>query len=125
MTNEHPSLKNVRKVSWLMDSCIRLPGGFRIGLDGLIGLVPGIGDAVGALFTLGVFASALHHKAPLSTLVKIALNMLVDLTLGAIPVVGDVFDFFFKSNKRSLALLERHLLNVTPSASDEGSFKQP
>lgn len=98
------------QLSWLLDSSIRLPGGFRIGLDGLIGLIPGVGDVVGGALSAWVFYQANKQGAPKSIQLRMIFNILIDTLLGAIPVVGDLFDFMWKANNRNLALLERYQL---------------
>lgn len=97
------------RLAWLMDSSVRLPGGHRIGLDGLIGLVPGIGDAIGVAVSLYIVARA--HRLGLSrgTLARMLLNIGTEGLVGTVPVIGDVFDFAFKANQRNLALLRRKL----------------
>lgn len=92
----------------LLDSSIRLPGGFRIGIDALIGLVPGIGDAAGVLISAYIVARAARLGVPRGVLLRMILNVLIDGLVGAIPVAGDVFDAVWKSNARNLRLLERH-----------------
>ena len=93
-------------LSRLMDQSIRLPGGFRIGLDGIIGLIPGVGDAATGLVSL--WLEAHRQGLPKNALFRMCGNILVDTTLGAIPVVGDVFDFFWKSNVRNLRIIDKH-----------------
>lgn len=93
----------------LLDSAIRLPGGFRIGLDGIVGLVPGIGDALGALMSGYLIYGASRLEIPRSVIVKMILNTLLETIVGAIPVFGDVFDFVFKANDRNARLMHAAL----------------
>lgn len=102
--------------SRLMDTSIRLPGGFRIGLDGIIGLVPGVGDAATGLVSLWLLSEARREGLPKSALVRMGGNILIDTTLGAVPVVGDLFDFFWKSNMRNLRIIEKHRLKMSANA---------
>jgi hypothetical protein len=105
-----PRLERLRRVARLLDSAIQLPGTqFRFGLDPLIGLVPGIGDAIGAIFSTMIVFQAARLGAPKSTLVRMMANVAVDTLVGEIPLVGDLFDFGWKSNTRNIALLEQHL----------------
>ena len=97
-----------RLARWL-DSSIRLPGGLRIGVDGLIGLIPGFGDVAGALLSLYVVGRASVLGLPRSVLARMVLNIAVDSVGGAVPVLGDLFDFAFKSNQRNIALLRRSM----------------
>jgi hypothetical protein len=75
----------------------------------LIGLIPGIGDAIGAILSTFIIFHAARSGAPKSTLVRMMANVGLDTMVGAIPLVGDLFDVGWKSNTRNLALLEEHL----------------
>ncbi|GAA3537692.1 DUF4112 domain-containing protein [Zobellella aerophila] len=97
------------RLAWLLDSAIRLPGGFRIGLDGIIGLVPGVGDLVAAGLSSYIIAEAARMKLPGTLLARMGLNVLLELLVGSIPVIGDIFDFAFKANKRNVRLIEAYL----------------
>ncbi|HSG91470.1 MAG TPA: DUF4112 domain-containing protein [Pseudomonadales bacterium] len=99
------SLPRLRRLAWLMDSSIRLPGGYRIGVDGLVGLIPGIGDLLSAGVSTYLLLEAARLKLPVSVLLRMGLNMAVDLLLGAIPLFGDLFDFAFKANQRNVDLI--------------------
>lgn len=100
--------KRLRRLAWLLDNSIPLPGGYRIGLDGLIGLVPGIGDAAGALVSSYLVVEAGRLGASKALLFRMAFNVLLEAVIGAIPFAGDLFDFAFKANLRNLRLLEQH-----------------
>lgn len=103
-------LKRLERLARLMDSGIRLPViGYRIGWDGLIGLIPGAGDVITAGVSLFILIRAKRLGVGRSTLMRMAGNIAVDLVAGAIPVVGDLFDFAFKANIRNLRLLRRAL----------------
>ncbi len=89
---------------------MRVPGTrFEVGLDPLVGLVPGIGDAVGAGVATYIVFEAARFGAPWSVLLRMLLNVGIDALLGAFPVVGDLFDAAWKANIRNIGLLERHL----------------
>lgn len=103
-----PQPKQVHNLAHLLDSSVRLPGGFRIGLDGLLGLIPGVGDLIGGALSTWIFYQANRQGAPKSLQLRMILNILIDVILGAIPVVGDLFDFMWKANNRNLALLQRY-----------------
>ena len=93
----------------LLDSRFRIPGtGFRFGLDGLIGLVPGIGDFLGMVIGLAVLVEARRLRVPWVVLGRMAFNLWLDGVLGSIPVLGDAWDFWFKANRRNLRLLQQH-----------------
>lgn len=103
-------LRRLRRFAHWMDEGIRLPGiGLRVGLDPIIGLVPGIGDAAGAVLGAWILVEAARLRASRATLVRIVYNIAVDALSGTIPLLGDAFDVFWKTNLRNVALLERHV----------------
>ena len=96
----------VHRFGWLLDESIRLPGGFRIGLDGIVGLIPGIGDVIGLALSSVIVLDAGRRGVPPSILLRMAANVLSEMVIGSIPLIGDVFDFVWKANTRNLRLLE-------------------
>ena len=100
------SLKNLSRV---MDSSIRLPGGYRIGWDGIIGLIPGIGDLAGLGISLYIVSGAFRAGASLPTVVRMLFNVAIEAILGTIPIIGDIFDLTYKANNRNMALLQLQL----------------
>lgn len=109
----------LRSLAWLMDNSIPLPGGYRIGLDAIIGLVPGVGDAFAALISAYIINEARNIGAPRSVLFRMMSNVMIDTIFGAVPFAGDLFDAAYKSNTRNLALLARYQLD--PVGSRRGS----
>jgi hypothetical protein len=101
-------VQRLQRLARLWDSAIRLPGGIAIGIDPLIGLVPGVGDAVGALVSGYIVLEAARLGVPAVTLLRMLLNIAIDALIGSIPVAGDLFDFAWKSNLRNVALVEHH-----------------
>lgn len=93
----------------LLDSAIRLPGGFRIGLDGIVGLIPGIGDILGAGLSGYFIYAASRLGIPGSVVARMIINTLIETVIGAIPIIGDIFDFVFKANDRNARLLHAAL----------------
>ena len=89
-----------------MDRSISL-GGVRIGLDPLIGLVPGLGDMFSSLISTVIIVQAHRAGVPKATMIRMMVNVGVDTAVGAVPVVGDVFDFAWKANTRNLELYRR------------------
>lgn len=95
----------------MLDDRWRIPfTPWRVGLDGLLGLIPVVGDAAGLALSVWLMAQARRAGAPRWLLTRMAANMGLDATIGAIPVLGDWFDFAFKANRRNLRLLQRHLV---------------
>lgn len=98
-----------------MDTAIRIPGiGFRIGLDPIIGLVPGAGDLISTAFSAYIIYLAARFHLPGYVVRRMLFNIGLEAVVGAVPLVGDLFDAFYKSNIRNLALLEQHLQIVEP-----------
>lgn len=93
-----------------MDAGIRVPGtNLRFGLDPILGLIPGAGDAAGAVLAGWILVEAIRLGASRATVTRIAGNVALDAIVGAVPLVGDIFDFAWKANLRNVSLLERHL----------------
>jgi hypothetical protein len=100
------------RLAWLLDSSILIPGtNFRIGLEALIGLIPGIGDTVGVLLSSYILREAARLGVPKTTLIRMGLNVVVEGVLGMIPFAGDVFDAAYKANQRNVRLLNAYLDN--------------
>ncbi len=97
------------RVAWALDSVIPLPGGFKLGLDGLVGLIPVIGDGATALLSSYIIGEGIRIGAPKSVILKMLGNLLVDTLLGAIPVVGDLFDIANRANHKNVGLLQEYL----------------
>jgi hypothetical protein len=102
--------EKLNRLAWLMDNSFRIPGTqMRFGLDGLIGLIPGLGDAIGAIISSHILTQAAQMGAPKSLLLKMAFNIGLDAVLGIIPVIGDVSDFIWKANQRNVQLLNDYV----------------
>ena len=101
---------HVRTLARFLDEAVRIPGtGVRVGLDAIIGLVPGVGDVAGAALSGYVVLAAARLGAPPSVLLLMLFNVAVDAVIGSIPAIGDLFDVGWKANMRNAALLDRHL----------------
>jgi hypothetical protein len=119
-TREFRSLERLRALARLLDSAVQVPGtSIRFGLDPLIGLVPGIGDAIGAICSMVIIYHSARLGASRATLIRMMANVGIDTLIGEIPFLGDLFDVGWKSNTRNLALLEQHLQR--PAAARAGS----
>ena len=98
----------IERLEFLLEGVVRIPGlGRRIGLDAIIGLVPGVGDAATALMGLYLVWEAHNLGASRLTLARMLANVGIDAVIGSVPLAGDVFDIFFRSNSRNLKLLKR------------------
>lgn len=104
------SLQRLRKLSRLLDNAIAIPGtNFRIGLDPILGLIPGAGDFVGTALSAYIVFEAARQGLPKAALGKMVFNILLEGVVGSIPVLGDWFDFVWKANAKNMELLEMHL----------------
>lgn len=108
--NHHEEVARLETMADWLDSRFRIPGtNVRFGLDGIFGLIPGLGDGVLALPSAYLIMSAQRLGASKWLMARMAGNVGIDMVLGAIPLVGDLFDIGFKANRRNIALLRRHL----------------
>ncbi len=108
--DEQRRLERLRRVARMLDNAIPIPGTrYRIGLDPILGLLPGVGDAIGTAMAGYILVEAVRFGAPRGVLVRMLLNIGVDTAVGAVPGVGDLFDFVWKANAKNLALLHEHL----------------
>ena len=113
-------LDNARALARVLDTAIGIPGTrIRVGLDAILGLIPGAGDAVSAALSGYIILAAARAGASRPVLLRMVGNVVLDTLIGAVPVLGDLFDIAFRSNARNVALLERHA--VDPVAVDRGT----
>ena len=113
------TLKRIRKIATLLDSAIGIPGTkFRIGLDPILGLIPGGGD----LITAGISAYMIYLAASFGLkkeeIGKMIGNVALETILGSVPLAGDIFDAYFKANLRNLEILENHLAKSKVESQD-------
>ncbi|MEL6107119.1 MAG: DUF4112 domain-containing protein, partial [Planctomycetota bacterium] len=109
-------LARVRRMANLFDSRFALPGTrIRFGLDSLIGLLPGVGDLAGAAAGLWLIAEAAKLKVPKSVLARMCVNLGIDVAGGTLPIAGDIFDLFWRSNDRNAKLLQKHIASRFPN----------
>ncbi len=103
------TIAKMRGLAWMLDTSIPLPlpfaKNFRIGLDALIGIIPGIGDVMGAILSGLILREAWRMGAPLGTMAKMTGNVLIELVLGSPPIIGDAFDAAYKANVRNLRIM--------------------
>jgi Domain of unknown function (DUF4112) len=120
-TDEHishaPRLKRMRQLSRLLDSAIVIPGTKqRMGIDPILGLIPGGGDTVSAALSSYIIVEAALMGLPRSSLMRMVLNIALDTLVGSVPILGDVFDVFSKANLRNMQIIENHAKSPQPSA---------
>lgn len=122
------ALVEVETLAWLLDNSIPIPltGGRRLGLDAIVGLVPIVGDLVSGALGLVVVWRGSRMGLPRIVVARMLANSAIDLVVGAIPVLGDAFDLWFKANTRNLELMRRYLEEPASSTRNEwlviGSF---
>ena len=103
-------LARIKRLAWLVDGAFRFPGTrFRFGLNSIIGLVPGAGDAVLGVLSLYIIQQAHALGLPRHKLARMAGNVAVEVLGGSVPVLGDLFDMALKANIRNLRIIEDHL----------------
>jgi hypothetical protein len=112
--------KSLDRLGWLMDDLFRVPLlGWRFGLDALIGLIPAFGDTTTSLVSFYILASAVRYRVPKITLLRMGLNIGIDYLVGSLPVVGDLFDAWWKSNQMNVELLKQRA-TVSAAAARKG-----
>jgi len=114
-SEEHPPqlAPELQLLADWMDGVFRVPGvGWRFGLDAILGFVPGIGDTATSVTSLYILTAAHRYGVTRTTLLRMALNVVLDAVVGMIPLIGDVFDVYWKSNQRNVEILKRHMLAV-------------
>jgi Domain of unknown function (DUF4112) len=112
---DHPHVaaaryRRLRHIAVLMDGLVRIPGTrFRLGLNSLIGLPPGAGDAMLTAISLWIVWEGAKLGLPRAKIVRMLGNVAVEAALGSVPILGDVFDVIWKANLRNLAIIDRYL----------------
>jgi hypothetical protein len=113
----------LRQGASLLDSVFTIPGtNIRIGLDPILGLIPGLGDLVSPVYTLAILAQARELGLPRVVQLRMILNVAIDALFGIVPVLGDLFDVVWKANDRNMVLLEQHAYEVQRPAPGDWLF---
>ena len=103
-------IARIDALATLLDTAFILPGtNIRFGFDAMIGLIPGIGDAITTLMSLYIVREARALGAPRHLVARMLVNVALDGVIGAVPLLGDAFDVMWRANRRNMALLQRHL----------------
>lgn len=116
-------LDGLRRFAWLLDNSIPIPGTkWKIGLDAIIGLIPGVGDLAGGAASGWFVLQAARLGAPKSVIARMVANVGIEMIVGAVPLLGDLFDAGWKANARNLALVERHVAAPTVARASSRKF---
>jgi hypothetical protein len=116
-------LDEVETIAWLLDNSIPVPGtGRRIGIDAIIGFVPGLGDMLSGLVAVLIVARAAALGLPRIVVARMLFNVALDFVVGAIPVAGDAFDLWFKANARNVGLMRSYLGDRDRSTAPQWAF---
>ena len=116
-------LNRMRQLSQLLDSAIVIPGTKRrIGIDPILGLIPGGGDTVSAALSGYIIVEAARMGLPRKALLQMVVNILTDTVVGSVPVVGDIFDVVSKANSRNMQIVESHVKSPVPSTKVDRLF---
>lgn len=111
-------LNRIREFSRWLDTAFKIPGtNFRFGWDPIIGLIPGAGDLVSTLLSAYMIYLAARFNLPPKVFLTMLVNLGIEATVGTIPLIGDIFDAFFKANIRNFELLEQHIHVAEPELS--------
>ncbi|HEU4453612.1 MAG TPA: DUF4112 domain-containing protein [Longimicrobium sp.] len=114
------SLRRLDGLAYLLDNSIPIPGtGRRVGLDAVIGLVPGVGDAAGSLLSAYIVVEAARAGTPFPVLARMVMNVAIEGIVGAVPFLGDLFDAAWKANDRNVRLLRAAM--ASPDATRRSS----
>ncbi len=113
---DDPDLALSRRLARLMDDVVTVPGTrFGVGLDAVIGLVPGVGDLTGSAISGVIVYDAIRCRVPIPVLARMGWNLLLDAVLGVVPVAGDLLDVAHRANRKNYRLLERSLERHPPT----------
>ena len=121
--SDDPAEAILRLFAHLLDELFRVPGTkLRFGLDPLLGLLPGFGDTLAGLISTALLSFSVRQGIPKIVVVRMALNILLNTVLGAVPLFGDAFSFWFKSNVRNYDLYRQHAQGLRPSTKADWLF---
>ncbi len=117
------TLDHLRQLSYLLDNAFAIPGTpFRVGLDAIMGLLPFGGDVLIGILGVYIVFRAAKLGLPQATLIRMVLNILIDVVVGTVPIFGDLFDATWKCHTKNVSLLEKHLNAPTQGKKADGRF---
>ncbi|MEX0599267.1 MAG: DUF4112 domain-containing protein [Rhodothermales bacterium] len=126
MRNDSPTenrLERLERLARHLDDSIVIPGTrYRIGYDAIVGLIPGIGDLVGLIVSCYIVLEAARMHVPKATLGRMMANIVIETVIGAVPVLGDLFDAFYKANVRNVGLLKKRVGRPETASRADGLF---
>jgi hypothetical protein len=113
----------LRKFAYFMDEAVPIPGtGRRVGLDAGLSLIPGLGEVIGAFLSAWIIIGALRHRVPLARVTRMVFYVLLDTVIGAIPILGTIFDWLFEENVMNINALLRYRDRSRPPRSTGSIF---
>lgn len=103
-------LQMLRRLAYFLDFAFQVPyTKFRVGMDGILGLIPGIGDAIGTVLSLFIVIQAMRFGLPVASVTRMLYNVAIDTLIGTVPILGDLFDVAWKANMKNIEILEGFL----------------
>ncbi len=122
--SQQAAVKRIERLAWLLDRSFSVPGTrIRFGLDNVIGLIPGVGDGASLLLGLLIIGQSFQFRLPFGLRARMAGNLVFDVLLGVVPLLGDLMDVAFQANQRNVALLLEALGIYNPSDDDQPLFR--
>ncbi len=120
MKNQEKKVAHLRAVARFLDDSIPVPGTtYRIGVEPIVGLIPGVGDFFGVTVSAYIILRAADLGVSKTTIVRMIINLVIDGVVGSLPIVGDLFDIVWKANLRNIAIVESELLKNAPLKSSK------
>jgi hypothetical protein len=118
----HDHAQTLRRLAYILDELVRIPGtNIRVGLDALLGLLPAGGDIAGGVMSAYTLVAAHRLGAGPLVISRMAVNIVIDTLVGAVPLLGDLFDAGWKSNKKNIELLDQYLADPAPVKRSSGA----
>ncbi len=121
--DDRARLDALRRLKYLLDEAFRIPGtNVRFGWDPIVGVVPWVGDVLTALFSCAIVLQAHRMRVPRVVQLRMLINIVIDVLVGIVPVVGDAADVIWRSNSKNFGLLERHAAAARPPTAGDWLF---